>query len=228
MSEVLDNILEYFLFHLLFFVAFTLQNYFFGVNHVQYSFVILVAFYLKYVNKLFRNLKDARLMRQRGKWLRPRIYLRIVEHLLLSISMVLIAFYIQREDPVMKLPGYVVLAPPLLSAAINLFLVRYIQTPCNATYFLTMKVVLFLRLMIGISVVCKVENYATWDWTTTFWPYWCSFAIQGILVLAAGVIFVNTFVGVLKKENKYQEMLGSLWAFLICAGFAYATLDPIL
>ena len=111
-----------------------------------------------------------------GKWLRPRLYLKIMEHFLLALSMVLIPFYLQ-ESPVIGIPGWVLVLPPMLSGLINLFLVKYEQTPCNATFQLTVKTVLVLRLLVGANIIIKQEANVDWEWSTAFWPYWCSFTI---------------------------------------------------
>lgn len=68
-----------------------------------------------------------------GKWLKPRLYLKIVEHSLLGVGMLMIPFYMQ-DRPVVHVPGWSLIIPPLLSGIINLFLVKYEPTPCNATF----------------------------------------------------------------------------------------------
>lgn len=67
------------------------------------------------------------------------------------------------------------------------------------------KVVVVLRLLMALSVILKVDEKTTWDWSTTFWPYWCSFAIQGILAIASFIIFINTFLNYLKEESTKQD-----------------------
>jgi hypothetical protein len=39
------------------------------------------------------------------------------------------------------------------------------------------KIIIVLRFLIGFSVLMKIDAKTAWDWSTTFWPYWCSFAI---------------------------------------------------
>jgi len=159
-SEVLNDIFLFMVFHTLFFALFCLQNFFCGITNLQYSFLILVLYYALMVDKQLVILKDERLMRQQGDWRRPYLYLRIVENVLLALTMVLIGIYMSEEGKrIFKIPGFVVLVPPAISVFINLFLVKYIETPCNATYQLTVKIIIVMRILIGFSVVLKAENY---------------------------------------------------------------------
>ena len=91
-----------------------------------------------------------------GKWLKPRLYLKILEHGLLVISMALIPFYL-KKTPLVGLPNWIIVIPPCLSSLINLFLVKYDQTPCNATFYMTVKTVLVLRLLVGANIILKQE-----------------------------------------------------------------------
>lgn len=77
-------------------------------------------------------------------------------------------------------------------------------------------------------VIIKHEAELDWDWSTTFWPYWCSITIQGVLVIATGVIFINTLGSFFKSDAKFNDLFGSLWGLLIAAGFMMATLQPVL
>jgi hypothetical protein len=52
----------------------------------------------------------------------------------------------------------------------------------------------------SMSVLLKSDNRTAWDWSTTFWPYWCSFAIQGIMSIASFIIFVNTILNYMKED----------------------------
>jgi hypothetical protein len=179
-------------------------------------------------------------MKRMGKWLKPRLYLRMVEHGLLGLLMVLMPFYMQ-EKPMIWIPGWFLLIPPVLSGIINLFLVKYDQTPCNATFQLTIKTVLVLRLVVGANIILKHEAQLDWEWATAFWPYWCSFTIQAVLIIATVVIFLNTISLFFRSEARMHDgklglvlsflfviVLGSLWGFLMAAGFMLSTLQPVI
>jgi uncharacterized membrane protein len=66
-------------------------------------------------------------------------------------------------------------------------------------------VITVLRLLIAASAFIKADHRAQWEWSTTFWPYWCSFAIQGILGIASFVIFVNTVLNYFKDEALFGD-----------------------
>ena len=67
--------------------------------------------------------------------------------------------------------------PATIASGISCLFVNYEETPCNATMQLISKVITVLRLLISVSSFIKVDHRANWEWSTTFWPYWCSFAI---------------------------------------------------
>jgi len=72
-------------------------------------------------------------MRRYGKWLKPRLYLKIVEHTLLAINMLMIPCYMQ-PNPLVKIPGWALLLPGVVAAVFNLFMIPCDRTPCNSTY----------------------------------------------------------------------------------------------
>lgn len=161
--------------------------------------------------------------------MRPRLFLKIVEHALMMVIMLLMPFYLQGEKSLLgRIPGWVIIIIGACSAFINLFLVKYEQTPCNATFNLTVKALLIIRLLVGTMSILRQEAALEWDWSTTFWPYWCSITVQGVLVIATGVIFINTLGSFFRSDTKFHDLLGSLWGLLMAGGFMIATLQPIL
>ena len=180
-----------------------------------------------YVVKHFRELADKRKMRVMGRWLKPRLKLKIMEHSLLAVTMLMIPFYIQ-EEQLIGIQGWMVMIPLTLSCFIGLMVVKYDQTPCNATLQLTLKTVNLLRLIMAANVVIKIDGHLDWEWSTTFWPYWCSFTIQAVLVVATMVIFLNTLAMFFRAEAKVSDLIGSLWGTLMSSGFMLSTLQPIL
>ena len=91
-----------------------------------------------------------------GQWLRPRLYLKIVEHLLIAINMLMIPLYLLEGR--FEFSGWYLLIPLIISAIINLFLVKYDASPCNSTFQLTVKTVLFLRLVVAANIILKAEG----------------------------------------------------------------------
>ncbi len=87
---------------------------------------------------------------------------------------------------------------------------------------------LVLRLLVGASIIIKQEASLDWEWSAAFWPYWCSFIIQAVLIIATIVVFVNTLTSFGKGEAKMHDILGSLWGFLMAAGFMLSTLQPVI
>ena len=161
-----------------------------------------------------------------GKWLRPRLYLKIVENLLMAITMMMIPFYLLEEK--FQFSGWYLLVPCLISAIINLLIVKYDMSPCNSTFQLTVKTVLFLRLIVGANIILKTEADMEWEWSTAFWPYWCSFTIQAVIVIATLVIFLNTVGLFFRHEASKHDILGSLWGTLMSSGFMLSTLQPVI
>ena len=85
---------------------------------------MLVFFYTRFIVSHILQLRNKRDMRLMGKWLKPRLYLKIIEHILMAVTMVLIPFYLQKE-PYVWIPGWLLIIPPSLSGVINLFMVKY-------------------------------------------------------------------------------------------------------
>ena len=109
------------------------------------------------------------------------------------------------QKPLLNLNSLTSLLPALIACALNCFFLKYEETPCNATMQLMTKIVIVLRLLIGFSAALKCDHKTQWDWSTTFWPYWCSFAIQGIMAIASLIIFLNTVLNYLKEEASKQD-----------------------
>ena len=103
---------------------------------------------------------------------------------------------------------------------------------------LVTKVLTVLRLFVALSAFAKIDHRAQWDWSTTFWPYWCSFAIQAIMAVASMIILVNTILNYLKDEAIREDcksetfimilVFASFWAFVVTFGFVVSTLIPIV
>ena len=124
--------------------------------------------------------------------------------------------------------GWLLIGIFISQAIINIFLVRYEITPCNATYSLAIKTLLVIRLILGAMVIVKQEATLDWAWSTTFWPYWCSITIQSVLLIATAVMFINTIGNFFKGQAKLHEVIGSLWSVLITAGFIISSLQAVL
>ena len=71
-----------------------------------------------------KEYRDKTKMRVLGSWLKPRLRLKIIEHVLLALTMLMIPIYIKKDSTV-DMKGWMVLIPPSLSAFFNLVLVKY-------------------------------------------------------------------------------------------------------
>jgi hypothetical protein len=92
-----------------------------------------------------------------------------------------------------------------LACAVGCICASYEETPCNATINLLIKIISVLRLFVAISAFLKVDHQTSWEWSTTFWPYWCSFAIQAIIGIASFVIFANTILNYARQEAIIED-----------------------
>ena len=93
-KDVLNAFNAYFAYHGVFFLFFSAQNYFlYEENGLQLCFIVLVVFYMQFVVSHIRHLRNKREM-QRMSWLKSRLYLRIIEHGLMALTMLLLPFYI--------------------------------------------------------------------------------------------------------------------------------------
>jgi uncharacterized membrane protein len=76
------------------------------------------------------------------------------------------------------------------------------------------KVIIVLRLLVAISAFIKVDNRVQWDWSTTFWPYWCSFVIQAILCIASFISFAETVINYFKDEAIIEDSKIGLFSLI--------------
>ena len=137
-------------------------------------------------------------MREKFPWKQTSIKLKLFEQLLYMMAYTFLTLYMYFGFEI-KFNGFAAFIPAALACAISTIFISYEETPCNATMQLTVKLLTVLRLMIAGSAFMKTSKKAQMDWSTTFWPYWCSFAIQAILGGASFVIFINTVINFLKK-----------------------------
>lgn len=70
----------------------------------------------------------------------------------------MILIYISYRDQI-HLTGMSIAAPAVLACCISCFCVKYEETPCNATMQLMTKVIVVLRLLIGFSVILKLDKH---------------------------------------------------------------------
>jgi hypothetical protein len=112
----------------------------------------------------------------------------------------LVAFIYLNDSESRIINSSLVLVPAALACCLICFFIQGEETPCNETIDLLNKVISVLRLLVAIFVLLKMDSTIQWDWSTTFWPYWCSFAIQVIMGVASLIIFVNTVFNYLKDE----------------------------
>ena len=145
-----------------------------------------------------RKLRNKQLRRQRP-WDKIPNTLKATENALHAATWLLCLLYIAYMDQ-LRINGMSIILPAIIAGGITFFCVSYEETPCNATMQLMFKVLGLLRLALGVSAALKIDSHTSWDWSTTFWPYWCSFAIQGIIAIASLIIFFNTVINFLKDE----------------------------
>jgi hypothetical protein len=137
-------------------------------------------------------------------WRKFPLLMNIFENLLYIVcySALMVFLFFNGEEYII---GFIIIVPAILACGVDFFFVKGEETPCNATTSLVVRTVIVLRLFIMISIFLKIQNKTSWDWSTTFWPYWCSFAIQIILALSAFVIFANTILNYFKKEAYLED-----------------------
>ena len=95
--DTLKKFMLYFLFHGVFFITLSAQNFYAYDGHTtrfQYAFLILILFYLTFIIEYVMLLRNRREMKRYGWWMRPRIFLKIAEHVLMIVTILLIPFYI--------------------------------------------------------------------------------------------------------------------------------------
>ena len=91
--------------------------------------------------------------------------------------------------------------PMILALLLRLIKFRKEPSPCSSLLqlFKTMGVIFRLSLVITLSV--KFEDMMDWTWQSAFWygsikcrPLWCSFAIQGVMILFTLVLLLWSLI----------------------------------
>jgi len=158
-----------------------------------------------------------------GHLIKDRLLFSALENILCIISIILLSLYINKGTDIWW--PFILIAP---SGAIfvNFFMVNYDSTPVNGTYFVTLKMILLMRLLLLYSIVLKIEGVASWKWATTLWPFWCSLAVQSIVNMAVLVIAVQNLLSwIYHPCDELNQMLGSLWTFILCIGFSFSVMQ---
>jgi hypothetical protein len=134
---------------------------------------------------------------------------------MIAYSSLMIFIYFNTES---SINGFAAIIPAGLACGVGCLFVGYEETPCNVTINLLSKVISVLRLLIAVSAFLKVDHHTNWEWSTTFWPYWCSFAIQAIIGIASFIIFVNTILNYYREEAILEDsnILILIWYSLGC------------
>lgn len=100
----------------------------------------------------------------------------MIEHSLHTIFYVLVLIFLI-EQRFFKIDSTYLIVISLIAHLIRVFFHSTEETPCNSTVHLLARIIIALRFFMIMSVLLKVDGKTDWDWSTTFWPYWCSFAI---------------------------------------------------
>jgi hypothetical protein len=134
-------------------------------------------------------------------WEKTRTILAVIENL---IYIVTYGFFIDLMYSVEKTEiksGFYFFVPLMLAAFVDLVLVKFEESPCNSSFYVMSRMLSGLRLLFSFSITMKIGNYSSWSWSTTFWPYWCSFAIMGILGIASVIMLFSSIVNYCKGET---------------------------
>jgi hypothetical protein len=119
-----------------------------------------------------------------------------------------------------EINGLAALIPAGLACAIRCICVKEEQTPCNASMSLISKALIMLRLLIGITAFLKTSNKVSLEWSTTFWPFWCTFAINVIMGLASLAVLTNTIMSYYRQEaivedSKFKSVIFISMGFIL-------------
>jgi hypothetical protein len=109
-------------------------------------------------------------------WMKPFLKLTITENFIYTVIWGLVIIYLW-DNPYIHIDGIIITVLAFIACILNCLFIKIEETPCNATIQLLSKVIIVLRFLLVMSILLRVDERTTWDWSTTFWPYWCSFAI---------------------------------------------------
>jgi hypothetical protein len=193
-----------FIVHCVFLILLLLQvSHLRDYTNVPISLVVLIIYHLWNAFKSVSSLMDFT-RRKSFPWQTSDLVLALIENLLYILAYTTLAVYLSTA-PIGHVFSYGILIPTGLACCLNCLCRKQETTPCNSTMLLLSRVTTALRLLVGLSVFLKVDVKTQWDWSSTFWPYWCSFAIQSIMGIASFIIFVNTVLNYYKEEAIIED-----------------------
>ncbi len=173
-EEQLLNFLITYSVHLLFFVTLIMHLQIFPSLNVQVSFFIPSFLHCYKFVRYSRMLFDKKLNRQMP-FARCSFFLKVFENGIYAVTWVMLVIYLYDQERFNI--SIAISSMVFLASCINCFCIKYEETPCNATMQLLSKILIVLRFLLCFSVLMKIDHRTSWDWSTAFWPYWCSFAI---------------------------------------------------
>ena len=213
-----SRFLMHFFIHMVFFAGLITQSIFYGNELFQYSFLVLVTYHLKIFLKQLQTFhrKDSR-----------RNYcLRALENFTMASSYMVIGVWLMKLNQ--NFSAFYMIIGPGLATIFNFFQSGkndHERSQIDNVYIICTRVVIVLRFIIGICITIKIEDCTSWDWRTTFWAFWCSLAIQAIVLVALCIIFVQTLCHWIGKPSKYFiDCVSCLWTTLVFFGYSFALL----
>ena len=202
-GEQIDYLVLLFVVHFLFLSTLLIQMTFFPQVKVQLSVLLLLGFYGFRSVFCFLQIKSKE-MKQKSPWRVRHFQLALLENLLYIISMSLLLIYLYKAEQHHSL-ALAIIVPSALACLITVFCPLIDNTPCNQTMLLLSKSMCALRFFSGLCIFARYDRGSSWDWSVTFWPYWCSFAVQVILAIASIIILANTISNYLRDEAIVED-----------------------
>ena len=146
------------------------------------------------------------------------------ELLLLLFYLVLLVWCAQ----VLPLHAMVALFPLFFAMIVRFIASKWPILPCESLYHLFSCAGQLLRFCLTLTVLLKLNGHTNWDWSTTFWPYWCSFAIQIIMSIFCLIMLLSNVSAYVQGEADCGSIFATLWSLYVCAGFTTSSFYVVI
>lgn len=157
-EDKINKLLVYFIAYFILAILLLIQTEFFENTDLVWSLILLCGFHGLMLAHGVHHFR-LRHLKLHLPFTKTEAIVQILENAFMMFSSIALTIYFkQKAENVSTLNIWIILSPAALSTILNCFLMRYEETPCNATFFLITKVLVVLRLLMGLSIMLKVDE----------------------------------------------------------------------
>lgn len=164
--------------YLVFFLMLLIKNVWATRINCEFELVIFIVYHIVEFVKLRQFLCCGEVLRQFLETLpddsRQKTKMRIIKDIICHFCDILFYFFlmlytIKNSDSTRLLPWFLVMIPEGISFIINLCFSRWPDNPCQSLVHLVNCAASFLKSLLILFILLKMDNILSWTWTSILW-----------------------------------------------------------